>query len=636
MFVAIAGQDCCRSNEIATMCAALPGRGAAPRNFWLDEDGEFGTAFRAVPILPEDAFESQPFVDQDLVFVARARLDERAQLLDRLQVEPKRGAAMSDADILRHCYKKWRHDTPRHVYGDFVFVAWERLSGRTVAATDHFGNYRLFYCRRGSRILFATQLSALLACPAVQPTLDVRSLGLMAAGKLGQGWTMFEGISVLAGGELLIHQDQTVRTERWWQPDTSPDELRSREAVDEVRELFSRAVVSRLRARGAIVTTLTGGLDSSLVAAVAARSLAGQDKLLDAFTAVPQVDADTAASGQADPDEGPWAAAVAGFHPNIRHHLVSRDGLTPLDILPAAHKVAHTPVRDTANLVRAWQISALTAHKRARVVLCGDHGNQSISYAGELSDASFAGLCRIAGTAQQAWDRVRCIGVTPPAARQIKESELTDTQLMRKLRLGSQVLLPDFRAAHHQELLEAELPAAARDLFVQAMTSPLKAARLDFMAQFGIEWRDPTADRRLLERLLKLPLSAFRVGNRPRGLARELGRGLLPDSVRLRRMGSSRASDQARWFPQRADAYRSAFESVRNSPTCSQFMDMSSLESLIATLCGGHGSTRQAAIAHQALDVGLFTADFEAQVAAHSGSYSQIVGQSLGMSHAAE
>lgn len=608
------------------MCAALPGRGATPRNLWLDEDGGFGAAFRPATILPEDAFESQPFVDQDLVFVARARLDERAQLLDRLQIEPKRGAAMSDADILRHSYKKWRHDTPRHVYGDFVFVAWERLSGRTVAATDHLGNYRLFYSRLGNRILFATQLSALLACPALQPALDVRSLGLMAAGKLGQGWTMFEGISVLAGGELLIHQDQSVRTERWWQPDTSPDELRSRETVDEVRELFSRAVLSRLRARGAVVTTLTGGLDSSLVAAVAAKSLAGQDKLLDAFTAVAQVNAGAAVGGPADPDEGPWAEAVAGFHPNIRHHLVPRDHLTPLDILPAAHRVAHTPVRDTANLVRAWQISALAAHKRARVVLCGDHGNQSISYAGELSDASFAGLCRIAGTAQQAWDRVRCIGVTPPAARQAKAPDLTDTQLMRKLRLGSQVLLHDFRAAHYQELLEAELPGAARDLFVHAMTSPLKAARLDFMAQFGLEWRDPTADRRLIERLLRMPLSAFRVGNRPRGLARELGRGLLPDSVRLRRTRSFRTSDQARWFPQRADDYRKACEAIRNSPTCARFMDMSSLESLITTLCNGHGSMRQAVIAHQALDVGLFTADFEAQLDTRARCFSQSVG----------
>jgi asparagine synthase (glutamine-hydrolysing) len=612
MFAAIAGENCCRLNEIAAMSAALPGRGSPARNIWLDDDGGFSAASRSVTILAEDAFESQPFVDPDLVFVARARLDDRSLLLKRLQIEPRRGAGLSDADILRQCYRKWREETPHQVYGDFVFVAWDRLSGRTVAATDHLGHYRLFYCRLGKRILFATQLSALLACPALRPRLDVRSLGLMAAGEPGQGGTMFEGISALPGGELLIHHDQTMRTARWWQPDTSPHDLRSRDCVDEVRELLDQAVVTRLRARGAVVATLGGGLDSTLVTAIAAKHLAAHDKSLDAFTAVPGTGPAADDRHTADPDEEPWATAAAEFHPNIQHHLVPPGGKTPLDILAAAHSVSHTPIRDTADLVWAWQISALAACKRAQVVLCGDHGNYSISYAGELCDASFARLSRIADSAQQAWDRIRCIGAWPPTARQAARRELSDPQPMRKLRLGSQVLLLEFRAAHHEELLEAQQPTSALDSFVHAMTSPHQAARIDFMAQFGVEWRDPTADRRLLEHLLRLPLSAFRVGNRPRGLARELGRGLLPDSVRLRRTRSAPTSDQSAWFPLRSDAYRNAFESIRNSPVCARFMDMSSLRSLVETLCGGHGSLKQAAIAHQALDVGLFTVGFEA------------------------
>jgi asparagine synthase (glutamine-hydrolysing) len=636
MFAVIAGEDCCRPNEIATLSAALPGRISAARNVWMDENGELGVAFRAVPILPEDTFESQPFVDSELVFVARARLDERAQLLDLLQIDPKRGAVLSDADLLRHCYKRWREATPRHVYGDFAFVAWERLSGRTVAATDHLGNYRLFYTKVGKRLLMSTHLAALLACPALQTSLDVKALGMMAAGKLGHGGTMFEGINVLPGGELLIHQNQTVRIERWWNPDTSPHDLRSRDCVDEVRELFERAVISRMRARGGVVSTMSGGLDSTLVTAVAARQLTGQEKLLEVFTHVPRPgSALTGAAGDSDPNEGPWAGAVAGFHPNIRHHLVPWDGMTPLDIYPASHRISHTPVRDAANLVRAWQISGLAAHKRARVVLCGDHGNHSISYEGELCDASFARLSRIAGTAQRAWDRIRCIGTTPPVSRPAA-SESVDSHPMRKLRLGSQVLLPDFRAAHHEDLLETVHSADTRDLFVQGMTRPLRAARLDFIAQFGVEWRDPTSDRRLLERLLQLPLSAFRVGSRPRGLAREVGRGLLPDSVRLRRPRSIQTSDQTSWFPQRADDYRKALELVRNSPTCGQFMDLASLESLVGTLCGGHGSMKQAAIVHQALDVGLFTVDFEAGAQSTDSEPGQIREQTLGMSRAGD
>ena len=219
MFAAMAGEAGCQSYEITAMAAALPGRTEPGQPIWLDESGAFAAAFRPLTLLPEDPFDSQPFVDHELIFVCRARLDDRAGLLQQLQIDSTHGAALSDAHILRQCYKKWREETPQHVYGDFAFVAWERWSRRTVAATDHLGNFRLFYCRAAGRILFATQLAALLACPAVHPGLDVKSLGLAAVGKLGPGCTMFEGVKALAGGELLIHHDEMVRVEHWWRPD---------------------------------------------------------------------------------------------------------------------------------------------------------------------------------------------------------------------------------------------------------------------------------------------------------------------------------------------------------------------------------------------------------------------------------
>ena len=115
----------------------------------------------------------------------------------------------------------------------------------------------------------------------------------------------------------------------------------------------SSGKLSRMRARGGVVSTMSGGLDSTLVTAVAARQLASQEKLLDVFTYVPGPGSTPGNPANADPDEGPWAGAVAGFHPNIRHHLVQWDGMTPLDIYPASHGISHTPVRDAAGLVRA-------------------------------------------------------------------------------------------------------------------------------------------------------------------------------------------------------------------------------------------------------------------------------------------
>jgi asparagine synthase (glutamine-hydrolysing) len=619
MFAAMAGEAGCRSYEITAMASALPGRNDLPGSerpgghIWLDESAAFAAAFRPMTLLPEDAFDSQPFVDHELIFVCRARLDDRAVLLQQLQIDSADGATLSDSHILQRCYKKWREETPQHVYGDFAFVAWERWSKRTVAATDHLGNFRLFYCRAAGRILFATQLAALLACPAVHAGLDVKSLGLTAVGKLGRGWTMFEGVRVLDGGELLIHHDEMVRVEKWWRPDTVPREVHAqvRDYVEEARALFDSAVASRLRARGGVIATLSGGLDSTLVAVTAARQLAASGKVLEAFTAIRQPGLPMNSEARWQNDDAAWAAAVADFQPNIRQRLVSPGGLTPLDILPVVHALSHTPVHNPASLVWAWQMSARASHNRAHVVLCGDHGNQSISYTGDLSDAHFIRLRRIAGVAQGTWDRVRCIGINPHKSAAAVKLETQDALELRQVRPGYELLLPEFWAEHREEVLDAQPPASEREVFTRAMTAAQPAARVDFMARFGVEWLDPTGDRKLLERLLSFPLHVFRVGNRPRGLARELGRGLIPQSVRLRRTRSVHLPDETAWFTLRAGDYQRVLQSIRDSSTCGFFLDLSGLEPLLQTLCAGRGSAAEALMVHRALDVGLFAVGFE-------------------------
>src|SRR5215470_7333701 len=202
MFAAMAGEAGCQASEIAAMASALPRRTGGESNVWLDESGAFAAASRPSVLLPEDAFCGQPLIDHELIFVCRVRLDDRAGLLQQLQIDSAHGATLSDADILRRCYKKWREETPQYVYGDFAFVAWERWSRRTVAATDHLGNFPLFYCRASGRILFATQLTALLASAAVRASLDIESLALLASGKTPRDRTLFHGINLLPGGEL--------------------------------------------------------------------------------------------------------------------------------------------------------------------------------------------------------------------------------------------------------------------------------------------------------------------------------------------------------------------------------------------------------------------------------------------------
>ena len=477
--------------------------------------------------------------------------------------------------------KKWREETPQHVYGDFAFVAWKRWSRRTVAATDHLGNFPLFYCRAGGRILFASQLGALLACPAVRASLDPQALGRMAAGESVQGRTMFEGIHVLPGGQLLIHHDEMVRTEQWWRPDTTPREVHAhtRDYVEEARALFDSAVASRLRARGGVIATMSGGLDSTLVAVTAARQMSTSGKVLEALTAIPQEDV-------------AWATAVADFQPNIRQRMVSAEGMTPLDILPVAHwfcaysgRQPRQPGVALANdLPRGPQSSPGDPLWRPRQSVDQLRGS-------DLCDANFIRLRRLAGAAQQTWDRVRCIGAGPRGNQHNRRRWSMDPTA-------------------HPGWAGRTAVIRARAVYTCHDRAPRGGAgRFHEPVRCGMAHL--TADRKLLERLLTFPLHIFRVGNRPRGLARELGRGRLPDSVRLRRARGAHFPDQTAWFTQAADDYRKAFRSLRESTICAAFLDLASLEPLLTTLCAGGGSPAQALTVHRALDTGLFAAAIE-------------------------
>jgi len=217
----------------------------------------------------------------------------------------------------------------------------------------------------------------------------------------------------------------------------------------------------------------------------------------------------------------------------------------------------------------------------------------------------------VAGVAHQTWDRVRCIGITPHTSATAVKPDSRDILQVPQPRPGCEVLLPEFCTAHAEELLQAQPPGSERGLFARAMTAAQPSARADFMTRFGVEWLDPTGDRKLLERLLTFPLHVFRVGNRPRGLARELGRGLLPQSVRLRRNRSVHFPDETAWFALRAQDYHEALQSLRESSACGFFLDMPGLEALTQTLCAGRGSAAEALTVHRALDAGLFAVGFE-------------------------
>jgi asparagine synthase (glutamine-hydrolysing) len=271
------------TTEIAAIGRALLGGKGKLKTFPLELSANRQPAAAAVRVpglLREDQFDLQPLwsADRTTMFVCQARLDNRAELLSALEMGDRTASETADSTILYAAYQRWGEQCLDHLSGDYTFAVYSTETQHVFAAVDHMAHYRLYYAANGSRIAFCTQLVPLHRYETYASEIDDVALGLAAEARYLPGLTPFRGIRQLAGGECLSWGHGSVVTRRWWQPETRPlTRFRdSSEYVESVREAFTRAVSSCLRAAEPVSTTLSGGLDSGLVASTAARLLAVQ------------------------------------------------------------------------------------------------------------------------------------------------------------------------------------------------------------------------------------------------------------------------------------------------------------------------------------------------------------------------
>lgn len=610
MFALIAGPAGPGDEGLDRLAARLaPGEA----RLWREEEGR-GAAVAARPdLLPEDVNDAQPILADGTAFVCRVRLDDRDGLARTLGLDPSRAAAMGDSALLFAAYRRWERDCPNHVHGDFVYAAWHWREGRLEAAVDHWGgSAALFWAPLGRGLIVADNLSLLVAHPDVPRTPDLDALaGFMRAG-IDRSSTPYRAVRMLSGGHRLEYRGGDARVRRWWRPDTEPDWSGDcGERAERTRHLLDQAVKARLRSSGKVASTLSGGLDSGLVAALAAKRLARSGAGLLAYTAIPEAGLSSGDRPGWDLDDRPWAAATAARHPNIAHICVSAGGRSPIDVLGPMAEGSATPVRGGANLLWLDLISSSARAAGARVLLTGQQGNFSLSHSGEGALPELLARGR--------WSEARAFlaetaGSRPRAAMQLLARpalrRLLYTFGSGRLQAPAASFLREGRAAQAPGPLDA--PPGSRRQWLAFAALPPHGWRCDPVERWDLDWRDPTADRRLIEAVLTFPLAAFRAGGRPRGLARQVAEGLLPDEVRLRTNRGEQSPDRAGLIARDCGRYRSAAALLAGSPLVRELIDTDRFGQVLRGIIAGEPEARiQAGPWLQALTLGLFLAGEE-------------------------
>ena len=511
--------------------------------------------------------------DAGLVLAADARIDDRGTLCHALGVPHPQRAGLTDADLVLRAFARWGEASPDHLVGDYAFAVWDRRRGALFCARDPVGARPFYYTLDGGRFVFASAVEAVLAAPGVSDALDeaVVAARLSSMGPDMTSRTFYRAVRRLPAGHALTVEPDAgpnaggagrvrVRMERYWRPEQTP-----------------AAVRDRLRG-GPVGVHLSGGLDSSSVAVLAARELRRQ--------------------GRPAPPAFSWLPALRGARPKPEHAreyalvdaVCSQEGLQVFHGAPGPEEVVDVLRRDGTLPGGSFNLNEVAVLRRAasmgvRVLLSGLGGDHGVSFngRGHLPHLLLSGSWRALAAEHRAQDHA--------AWRFLARI------VLRLLHPALPVMLDRWRnglSARRRWFIDPEFARRAKPLVLPPQRLiGVRRAQLRFLqdgrlgefqglwrargVRSGVEYRFPLLDRRLLELALSLPPEQFRRPGHNRWLMRHALRPVLPPEVRRNRD----KTDPARFEPL-MDAIAEALPAVRRriagrTPSRARYVDVPGL-----------------------------------------------------------
>ncbi len=440
----------------------------------------------------------------------------------------------SDTEVLLHSYLEWDEQCVLHLNGIFAFGLWDEVKQRLLLARDHLGVKPLFYAQRGSAILFASELKALLANPLVKPEVDLEGLASIfvpIGHRPGSGG--YRNIHEVKPGHMLLFERDRSQTIRYWSLRSAvhTDDLETTE--ERVRALLEDTVRRQLIADVPVVTMLSGGLDSSGLTALAARNFQHEGKTLNSYS-IDFVDSAANFQGHAlRPSlDAPWVQRVSEYV-GTQHHTLMVDTPELIENLLVPMRAHDLPA------IGQMETSLYLLFKAMK-------RDATVALSGESADEVFGGYPWFhSETALKAqtfpWfaDMGMRTGQGDTNRRGAFSAWLSD-DLREKLHLEEYVTQQYQEAIAEVPRLAGESAQAARirEIFYLNLTRflPMLLDRKDRMSMaVGFEVRVPFCDYRLVEYVWNIPWEMKNVGNIEKGILRRAFSDVLPDDARNRK-----------------------------------------------------------------------------------------------------
>jgi asparagine synthase (glutamine-hydrolysing) len=562
---------------LLTMTRILEHRGPDDEGFYETADASLG--FRRLSII-DLALGHQPMPNAvgDVTIIFNGEIYNYREL--RRELEEEAGATFataSDTEVLLRAYEVWGTDCFARLNGMWsVAILDERgrrdsspaastshaASGRRsrlVLARDHFGIKPLYLAVADGRMLFASEIKALLAEPALVPAVDEQRLAeyLLRGLHDHDERTFFAGVTQLLPASFAIVDESGIHAERYWAPRLTTNPA----AADPVafRAAFKRAVERRLVADVPVGTCLSGGLDSSSIVAMMTELL--REHAPDAVSMGERLKTFSAVFDGDPIDEQRYIEPVLAAS-KAEGNFVRPTSPDLIDDLPALVWHHDEPIVSSGPYAQ-YRVMALAAG-RSKVLLDGQAGDELLAGYVPYQYVYLRQLARERRWRLLAREGFAARDVLAPLVRQKladRGGRALDPRSLLSGSFATSERLQSVARADRRSRDDLKL-RLCQDLTTYSLPSLLRYEDRNSMAH-SIESRVPFLDQELVELVLSMPADAIVRDGWSRWILRESLRGTLPELVRVRRKKIGFTTPEIRWLRKE----RAVIQGILRSPS---------------------------------------------------------------------
>jgi asparagine synthase (glutamine-hydrolysing) len=530
--------------------------------------------------------------EHSILFTAQGRLDNKVSLSAQLGI--KADQPHTDNLIILQAYLKWGKDCVHQLRGNWSFAVFDFKEQTLFLARDPMGYTSLYYHQNETGFYFSSSIKSLLNLKTYNKQLNelhlIRNLTLWDDNQTEED-TYFKNIFSLPPAHTIAIKDKHSTVQKYWNPQQIPlkNYKNKQQYVQEMLEIFTKAVRSRLNDNGPVASMLSGGLDSSAVSYVAADLLKGQNKPLTTFSHVPLFEKellDTLKSNTRILNEAPLINRVVEASGNMRPVLLNSQRYSVLKGMTDGFDILGGPSHASCNLYWMLDIFQTAREQGISTLLSGEGGNGSISFTGVdyLLPFSFSRL-------QKHPYLFLKNQVAKPIAKKYFNYYLNKRNYRKNNSLTQYV--SDIFATQHildnyhilKDIIENDkgftLPfrdvRESKELFVDLYFSRslFGAASSHY---FGFNLSDPTTDVDLMEYFFSIPNEVFfddYYNNRM--LVKQMMSGKVPDAVLFEKRKGLQSADIVYRSKAQAEELWEAILKVGNSVAASHYIDTKGL-----------------------------------------------------------